>query len=94
MTNGNFCGKCGNLAYDDGHCPACNVWTSIDFSKPAIVRLTAGIPAALPLVAFPPGKSPSGIFHDMLQGPCACGAWHKLSDWSDAVRKAAGVGCS
>lgn len=26
---------------------------------------------------------------DMLQGPCACGAWHNLNDWPEDVRSLA-----
>ena len=26
---------------------------------------------------------------DMVAGPCACGAWHKLSEWPDEVRREA-----
>ena len=23
---------------------------------------------------------------DMAEGPCACGAWHKMKDWKEAIR--------
>lgn len=32
----------------------------------------------LPFLALP-GEGPSKC--DMLRGPCACGAWHRVKDW-------------
>ena len=23
---------------------------------------------------------------DFIEGPCACGAWHKLEDWTEEIR--------
>jgi len=30
---------------------------------------------------WPPYRNGGGELCDMLQGPCACGAWHQLNEW-------------
>lgn len=49
---------------------------------------------AVPQIRFPSHMLSAFSSHDMMQGPCLCGAWHKLSDWSDIVRQTAGLGTS
>lgn len=33
---------------------------------------------------WPVYRNPS-VICDMLQGPCACGAWHTLDEWKDRI---------
>ncbi len=32
-------------------------------------------------------RNASSDFCDMAEGPCSCGAWHKMSDWPMEMRQ-------
>jgi hypothetical protein len=43
-----------------------------------------------PLIPMPASLDLHNANHercDMAQGPCACGAWHRLEDWPEVVRQ-------
>lgn len=52
--------------------------------------LEALVDARLPTIPMPEGFNfrMNGERCDMIQGPCACGAWHRLDDWGFDIRVA------